>query len=120
MLLPKPQCVKMTGFFLDETCNAYHNTLNCVFAAFRRLAMKTFAEVCEQIAATTKKLEKERILSEYLRTLNDKDLAIACTFLSGSPFALRDQRTLNTGFAAIRDALIELHPEVEAGLGHAL
>src|SRR5262249_27024647 len=76
-------------------------------------------EVCEQIAATTK-LEKERILSEYLRTHNDKDLAIACTFLSGSPFALRDQRTLNTGFAAIRDALIELHPEVEASLGKAV
>lgn len=82
--------------------------------------MQQFAEVCENIAATTKKLEKEKILCEYLRSLNDEDLSVACIFLSGAPFALRDQRTLNTGFAALRDALFELDPTVELKLGPAL
>lgn len=82
--------------------------------------MQKFSEVCEQIAATTKKLEKERILSGYLQSLNDEDVAVACIFLSGSPFALRDQRRLNTGFALLRDALLEMDPDLESKLGPAL
>jgi DNA ligase-1 len=71
-----------------------------------------FALVCEQISQTTKRLEKERILSEYLRSLNDEDLQIAAIFFSGSPFALRDQRSTNVGFAAIRGALQEIDPQI--------
>ena len=82
--------------------------------------MLRFAETCERVAATTRKLEKERILSEYLRSLDDEDLAAAVYFFCGSPFALREQRTLNTGFAAVRDALLELHPDWSENLGPAL
>ena len=82
--------------------------------------MLRFAETCERVAATTRKLEKERILSEYLRGLDDQDLATAVRFFCGSPFALRDQRTLNTGFAAVRDALLELRPDWSDALGPAL
>lgn len=82
--------------------------------------MQRFAETAERIAATTKKLEKERILSEYLTSLDDEDLVTAVHFFSGTPFALRDQRTVNTGFAAVRDALLEMHPAWEDQLGPAL
>jgi len=82
--------------------------------------VQRFSLICEQISATTKKLEKERILSEYLRLLDDPDLATACIFLSGSTFALRDQRVTNVGFAAIRDAVLEIAPESEPVLGELL
>jgi ATP-dependent DNA ligase I len=82
--------------------------------------MQHFAETCEQISATTKKLEKERILSDYLNQLSDDDLPIACIFLSGSPFALRDQRTTNAGYALLRDSLSALIPDSIDRLGPAL
>lgn len=82
--------------------------------------MRHFAETSERIASTTKKLEKERILAEYLLSLNDEDLVTAVHFFSGTPFARRDQRTVNTGFAVIRDALLEMKPEWAGRLGEAL
>ncbi len=82
--------------------------------------MYKFAQTCEAIAATTKKLEKERILAEYLHSLNDEELSIASIFISGSPFALREQRITNTGFAVFRDALEELEPRAIEEFGTAL
>jgi DNA ligase-1 len=82
--------------------------------------MKKFSEICEQISATTKKLEKERILSEYLRQLGDEDLAIACVFLSGYTFSLRDQRKTHVGFAVVRDAILQIQPGAEEQLGALL
>ncbi len=82
--------------------------------------MQGFSQTCDQIAASTRRLEKERILSEYLLSLNDEDLAIAVTFFTGSPFSLRDQRITNTGFAALRDVLCEIDPRAEEFLGPLL
>ena len=48
-----------------------------------------FTAVARQIAATTKKLEKERILADYLRPLDDATLERAVVFFSGSPFPNR-------------------------------
>ena len=79
-----------------------------------------FALTCEQISKTTKKLEKEKILSTYLRELSDEDLAIASIFFTGFPFALKDQRVTNVGYAAIRDALNELEPAFSEKLGPVL
>lgn len=73
--------------------------------------MERFAAVCEQVSATRKRLKKEQIVSEYLRTLDDAELALACTFLSGRPFPLKDSRTLNAGYAMVRDAIQELNPD---------
>src|SRR5688500_12044051 len=82
--------------------------------------MLRFALTCEEISKTTKKLEKEKILSAYLLGLSDEDLAIAAIFLTGYPFSLKDQRVTNVGYAAIRDALEELEPDVESKLGPIL
>ena len=64
------------------------------------------AQLGEQIAATPAKLEKIRLLSEYLRALDPEGLPIAAIFLTGKPFAQTDQRTLQTGWAIIFRALL--------------
>ncbi len=67
---------------------------------------RAFAELGEQIAATPAKLEKIRLLADYLRNLEPGQLRIASTFLTGKPFAQTDQRTLQTGWAIIYRALL--------------
>ena len=66
------------------------------------------ADVCEQLAATTKKLEKAALLKTYLTTLSDGDLVLAARFLAGRPFSLADERVLNVGWAVVRDVVCEL------------
>lgn len=75
-----------------------------------------FAEIGEQIAATPAKLEKIRLLSEYLRTLAPEQLRIAAIFLTGKPFAQTDQRTLQTGWAIIYRALLRASGRGDAEL----
>ncbi len=82
--------------------------------------MLRFALCCEEISKTTKKLQKEQILSTYLRGLTDEDLSIASVFFTGYPFALKDQRVTRVGFAAIRDALENLDAGFDHKLGPAL
>jgi len=64
-----------------------------------------FAQIGEQIAATPAKLEKVRLLADYLRTLNDEQLAIAAIYFTGRAFAQSDLRTLQAGWAVIFRAL---------------
>ncbi len=71
-----------------------------------RSEFAAFAEVGEQIAATPAKLEKIRLLSDYLRNLDAGQLASAAIFLTGKPFAQTDQRTVQTGWAIIHRALL--------------
>jgi len=79
--------------------------------------MLRFALVCESVSKTTKKLEKEALLAAYFHGLTDEDLARASIFFTGYPFALKDQRVTNVGYAAIRDALEELYPGAAEKLG---
>src|SRR5262249_40104163 len=65
-----------------------------------------FANVGESIAATAAKLEKARLLSEYLRTLGSKELPIVTTYLTGHAFAQSDLRTLQIGWSVIYRALL--------------
>ncbi|HEX8252092.1 MAG TPA: ATP-dependent DNA ligase [Thermoanaerobaculia bacterium] len=80
--------------------------------------LSDFTATANAIAATTKKSEKERILAEYLRSLDDAALARAAVFFSGSPFARREERVTGVGGAAIGDAVAEAtgrtHEEVWA------
>jgi DNA ligase 1 len=65
-----------------------------------------FATVGEAIAATPAKLEKVRLLAEYLRPLNAEQLAIATTYFTGKPFPQNDLRTVQAGWAVIHRALM--------------
>ncbi|HEX8617863.1 MAG TPA: ATP-dependent DNA ligase [Thermoanaerobaculia bacterium] len=80
--------------------------------------LSDFARTANAIAATTKKSEKERILADYLRSLDDAALERAVVFFSGSPFPRREERVTGVGGAAIGDAVAEAtgrsHEEVWA------
>ncbi|MCA1659208.1 MAG: hypothetical protein LC642_01510, partial [Verrucomicrobiaceae bacterium] len=65
-----------------------------------------FAELGEAIAATPAKLEKVRLLSEYLRSLGPEQLPIATRYLTGKAFAQSDPRTLQVGWAVIFRAIL--------------
>jgi len=67
--------------------------------------LQHLAEVAEQVAATTKKLEKAALVGSYLKQLGDADLGRAARFLAGHQFASNDARTTNVGGAIINAAL---------------
>ena len=64
-----------------------------------------FAQVGEQIAATSSRLKKIGLLAAYFRTLDSAQLPLAARYFTGRVFAQADQRTLQTGWAVIQRAL---------------
>lgn len=70
--------------------------------------LSDFCNTANAIAATTKKSEKERLLADYLVTLDDASLERAVVFFSASPFPRKDQRTVGVGGAALSDAIVEV------------
>ena len=64
-----------------------------------------FANVGEDIGAAPAKLEKIRLLSDYLRGLTNEQLPIATTYFTGRAFAQSDPRILQVGWAVIFRAL---------------
>lgn len=65
-----------------------------------------FATIGEAIAATPAKLEKVRLLAEYLRTLDSTQLPIAAVYFTGKAFPQSDLRTIQAGWAVIYRALV--------------
>jgi DNA ligase-1 len=65
-----------------------------------------FAHVGESIAATPAKLEKVRLLADYLRTLDANQVRIAITYFTGRAFAQSDLRTLQVGGSIIYRAIM--------------
>src|ERR1043166_6202663 len=66
-----------------------------------------FCVTAAAIAGTTKKLEKERLLADYLVTLDDASLERAAVFFAGGPFLRRDQRAAGVGGALLSEAVVE-------------
>lgn len=66
--------------------------------------LSDFCVTANAIARTTKKSEKERLLADYLVSLDDASLERAVVFFSGGPFPRRDQRTVGVGGALLSDA----------------
>jgi DNA ligase-1 len=65
----------------------------------------SFANVGETIAATAAKLEKIRILADYLRGLTSEQLSIVTPYFTGKTFAQSDPRAMQVGWAVIFRAL---------------
>lgn len=92
--------------------------------------MRRFAEVAENVATRSSKLEKIALIAAYLRDLSDADLEAATRFFTGNPFAARDQRSLGLGGRTIvnvarrvwgiDDALISRGYRESGDLGAAL
>ena len=75
----------------------YHSTRHSEFL--------DFANAGEDIRSTPAKLEKVRLLSDYLRSLTTEQLPFATTYFTGRAFAQSDPRILQIGWAVIFRAL---------------
>ena len=67
--------------------------------------MDEFARTCDRIASYSSRLRKIGILAEYLRPLNDLDLARAVRFLCCGPIQ-SEERKFSVGGATLRDAAL--------------
>jgi DNA ligase-1 len=59
--------------------------------------MQAFTQTADAVAATTKKLEKVRLVAEYFRSRPVDEAAQAAVFLSGRAFPTWEERTLQVG-----------------------
>src|SRR5205823_6068608 len=68
-------------------------------------SLESFARIAEAVAATTKKLEKAKLLGDYFEHLDDEDLARAARYFAGQQFAQSDVRTTNVGGRTLSEAI---------------
>jgi ATP-dependent DNA ligase len=81
--------------------------------------MLRFAQVAEAIAATTKKLEKTRLVADYFRSCSDEEAAVSAMFLSGRPFPVWEETTLQVGGRLLWRVVAELAGRDEGELTQA-
>src|SRR3989440_1787021 len=77
-------------------------------------SLESFARTAEAVAATTKKLQKAKLLGDYFEHLSDEDLTRAARYFAGQQFAQSDVRTTNVGGSILGEALC-LATSVEPG-----
>ena len=70
--------------------------------------LSQFAQVNDAAAATTRKLEKQAILADYFRALEEPDLRLAVRYAAGRPFAATDERVLNVGWSTVSDVILSM------------
>jgi len=70
--------------------------------------MQRLATACEAIAATTKKLLKTGIVADYLKSRTTDEAAVSAIFLSGRPFPVWEETTLQVGGRALWQIVAEL------------
>jgi len=81
--------------------------------------MRKFAEACERIAGTTKKLEKIAIVADYLKSSPPEEASVAAVFLSGRPFPAWEETTLQVGGRLLWKVVGELSGKNEEELTSA-
>ncbi len=77
--------------------------------------MLQLAEICEAVAATTKKTEKIRLVAGYFQALPE-EAPRAAVFLSGRAFPAWDERTLQVGGALLWRTVGEISGKGEVAL----
>jgi DNA ligase-1 len=85
----------------------------------RMTELEPWAELCERLAGTAKKLEKRAWMADYLRELPVEAAAHAALYLSGTPFAEADGRQLNVGGASLWQVVKELTQASDAAMHEA-
>ncbi len=78
--------------------------------------MIKLAEAAERIAGTTKKLEKIAIVADYLKARTPEEASVAAVFLSGRPFPVWEETTLQVGGRVLWRIVAELSGKSEAEL----
>jgi DNA ligase 1 len=81
--------------------------------------MKKLADTCEQIAATPKKLEKIALVAAYFKSRPAHEAAVSAVFLSGRPFPVGEQITLQVGGRLLWRVVEELSGKSEKDLSAA-
>ncbi|HZC65041.1 MAG TPA: hypothetical protein VE545_00590, partial [Candidatus Dormibacteraeota bacterium] len=81
--------------------------------------MREFVRVADAVGATTKKLEKLRLMSEFFGGLSVGDAALAARFFSGRAFAGHDERTLGVGGSVLSRVIAEAAGRGGENLGTA-
>jgi DNA ligase 1 len=79
-------------------------------------SFQQLARACDEIAATTKKLQKTAIVSELLKSLPLEQAAAAALFLSGRPFPVWEETTLQLGGRSLWQLVAELSGKEEGAL----
>lgn len=78
--------------------------------------MRKLAEACERIAGTTKKLEKIAIVADFLKSSPPEEASVAAIFLSGRPFPVWEETTLQVGGRLLWQVVEELSGKSEQEL----
>jgi DNA ligase 1 len=81
--------------------------------------MRRFVETCEAVGATTQKTVKVGLVSELFRMLSLEDAARAAIFLTGRPFAHRDERVLGVGGSQLAKIVAQMAGVAAADLGRS-
>ena len=82
--------------------------------------MLRFSQLCESIAATSKKTEKIRLVADFLRASPTPEAAIAALFLCGRVFPQREERVLSIGFSLLLRAVANIAEKNQHELAPAL
>jgi DNA ligase-1 len=96
VIVPPPQAIAETAD--PQSPTTQHATRNTH-------PFLQFAVACSNVAANSGKLEKVRLVGEYLRTLQGEAVSYAATWFSGRPFPASQNKVLQLGWAVMRDAL---------------
>ncbi len=67
--------------------------------------MLRFSQLCESIAATSKKTEKVRLVANFLQSSLPEEAALAALYLCGRVFPRREERVLSIGFSLLLRAV---------------
>lgn len=82
-------------------------------------SFQRFATACEEVAATTKKLQKTSLVSEFLKSLSIQGAAASAVFLSGRPFPVWEEATLQVGGRSLWQIVADLSGRAEGALTSA-
>jgi DNA ligase-1 len=82
--------------------------------------MLRFSQLCESIAATTKKTEKVRFVADFLRGSEIEEAALAALYLCGRVFPRREERVLSIGFSLLLRAVANVAQKEPQQLAPAL
>ena len=96
-VVSKDSVPKPTGAIASAGSSSLHGSSPDLFV--------DFARVSDQIAANPGKLEKIRLLAEYLQSLQPANVSCAATWFSGRPLPATQNKVLQLGWAILRDSL---------------
>jgi DNA ligase-1 len=103
--VPNPSLLRVRGFLQISTCFYQRGSESPRAILVLTTPMLSFSQLCESIAATTKKTEKVRLTADYLRNAPTAEAPLAALYLCGRVFPRREERVLSIGFSLLLRAV---------------